>query len=331
MKKFLIPIVAFVLLFSLVSVLSANPCYVTDLIADGGGGSGIDVGDVSVWNDSTNVYVKYKITDPDWCIIETHLEVKESVGDIPQTKKANPIPGKFTYNVDHDPCVTEYVTTIPLSMFSGSDLYIAAHAEIKKTLSHSISIASTIGTTVYGPNYSDPFADTNPLNDWATPSAAVKAKNHLSLPWNWGNNPATDISGAMWISTASDTENWTVDSWRYFVEEFNVPGHPTTSSVIVNADNEYWTYANGTQIGWDDAIFDPLLTHSFMPVMGNNTVSFVTENWGQGGPQMNNPNGITYLITVNYHTYVYESSWGSGSQFDGNNWAMYFPYTITTE
>jgi len=90
-----------------------NP-YVTDLIAGGGEGkSAMVVGDVSVWNGSYYLYVKYVISDPNWCITETHLHVAHTFDMIPQ-KKGNPIPGLFEYSDQHD-CVTEFTYMIPLT------------------------------------------------------------------------------------------------------------------------------------------------------------------------------------------------------------------------
>jgi len=88
------------------------------------------VGEVRVWNDANNLYVKYVITDLDWCLTETHLHVATSLGDIPQTKKFNPIPGQFDYKRDYDPCVQNDTYVIPMSLFPGDSLYIAAHAVV---------------------------------------------------------------------------------------------------------------------------------------------------------------------------------------------------------
>ena len=74
------------------TIVSASCVPTFDLIAGGGNvKSAIDVGDVTVTNDCTNLYVTYRTT-PGWCITETHLHVAGSEVDIPQTKKGNPIP-----------------------------------------------------------------------------------------------------------------------------------------------------------------------------------------------------------------------------------------------
>ncbi len=128
-------------------------------------GQDINVGTVNVWNDTEdNLYVKYIITDPDWCLTETHLAVATTLNNIPQ-KNGNPIPGKFSYQCNYDedaipaqwvfkikkggalnafcdaaylevPCLTEITYIIPLSEIGeGVEceelLYIAAHAVVQ--------------------------------------------------------------------------------------------------------------------------------------------------------------------------------------------------------
>jgi len=102
--------------------------FVTDLIADGRD-SAIDVGDVLVWNDGDDLYVKYLITEPGWCLTETHLHVAESLELIPQ-KNGNPIPGKFEYKDEHN-CITVYTHEIPLVWSIDVPLCIAAHAKVQ--------------------------------------------------------------------------------------------------------------------------------------------------------------------------------------------------------
>ena len=98
------------------------------------------VGSVKVWNDSDNLYVKYvmgeapvglesELAEGDWCLTETHLHIATSLNGIPQTKKGNPIPGKFEYKMEHS-CVSEYLYTIEMSLIPGEQLYIAAHAVV---------------------------------------------------------------------------------------------------------------------------------------------------------------------------------------------------------
>jgi hypothetical protein len=105
--------------------------FVTDLTAGGGNiKSAMDVGDVHVWNDGEYLYVEYVVTDEEWCLTETHLEVAIALEDIPQ-KNGNPPPGQFTYKGEHD-CVLGVTYTIPLGDWAlGTELLIAAHGVVQ--------------------------------------------------------------------------------------------------------------------------------------------------------------------------------------------------------
>jgi hypothetical protein len=119
--------------FSLIGPPCVAPETQTDLIAGGGGKgkSAMDVGDVLVWNDADNLYVRYVVDYP-WCMTETHLQVATSVDMIPQ-KRGNPIPGKFEYKEEHD-CVLDYTYPISRDWVPGTELSIAAHSEVKKLI-----------------------------------------------------------------------------------------------------------------------------------------------------------------------------------------------------
>jgi hypothetical protein len=132
MKKpaFLLMVLSLMLTPMMAFAHSESDPYMTDLIA----GQNTDAGDVLVWNDADYLYVKYETHEP-WCLVETHLAVGDELGDIPQTTKGSPIPGRFAYKTYHglEPCVTEYVYQIPLPDVGGicnADLIIAAHAAV---------------------------------------------------------------------------------------------------------------------------------------------------------------------------------------------------------
>lgn len=127
--------------------------FVVDLIA----GQNMVVGDVKVWNDGNDLYVKYELNqgaiDDGWEITETHLYIGKNA---PPTSA----PGQFPYNDDDAPGVpdTEVLYTIPLDSIDSysmqlnkkgketgvmiadgnpgmeycHDVFIAAHAVIEK-------------------------------------------------------------------------------------------------------------------------------------------------------------------------------------------------------
>jgi hypothetical protein len=93
-------------------------------------GQTINVGNVMVWNDATNLYVQYNITGG-WVMTESHVAVATSLSGIPQ-KNGNPVPGQFPYKTVHNPGVTTYTYTIPLNQWPvGQQLYVATHAVVQ--------------------------------------------------------------------------------------------------------------------------------------------------------------------------------------------------------
>ena len=125
MKK----IVSFLILtFCMLALLSVVASAVT-LKA----GQSIDAGSVTVSNDGVKLYVTYETIDG-WELVETHLAIATSLEGIPQTKKGNPVPGKFAYSMEHDPAAIEYTYEIDLEWVIGTELYIAAQAEVQKAV-----------------------------------------------------------------------------------------------------------------------------------------------------------------------------------------------------
>jgi len=102
------------------------------------------VGEVLVWDDGTQLCIKYQLNEAaleeGWLLTETHLAVATSLNGIPQTKKNNPIPGKFPYGndelggVEEDGpyCIPFGEEEGELDVECGDDLFIAAHAVVKK-------------------------------------------------------------------------------------------------------------------------------------------------------------------------------------------------------
>ncbi len=101
------------------------------------------VGDVVVWNDAENLYVKYVlddagVADEGWYLTEVHLHVASQMSDFPLAgkKKKNPIPGQFEFSdrFSYESEVTEKLFEIPLAdlpeLDEGEPYLIAAHAVV---------------------------------------------------------------------------------------------------------------------------------------------------------------------------------------------------------
>jgi hypothetical protein len=126
--------------------------YRVDLIAGGGNLNGAkDVGDVYIWNDANNLYVRYVITASNTLILGAQTHVATSVSGIPQSN-GNPVPGQFTYKTPSDfTPVTTHTFTIPLnSIAPGTQLYVAAHADVGRPGITSVaSFLQTLPDSVY--------------------------------------------------------------------------------------------------------------------------------------------------------------------------------------
>lgn len=132
-----------VLFFSMVSVVWAQPQTAVTTYNCGTptqvilyAGQTTNAGSVTVWNDQTNLYVRYQTTGG-WVMTESHLAVATTLAGIPQTSTGNPRVGNFPYKTTHNPAVTDFTYTIPLASVGyvpGDNLFIAAHAVVQLPL-----------------------------------------------------------------------------------------------------------------------------------------------------------------------------------------------------
>ncbi|UCD37038.1 MAG: carboxypeptidase regulatory-like domain-containing protein [Fidelibacterota bacterium] len=95
-------------------------------------GQHIDIGNVSIWDDSTSLYIQFNAEDG-WELQHTHVNVSaDSIvvdGVTYEPADGRPAPGKYTTQTHHDPRVTTYTYTFLLADYPGSSIYILTHAE----------------------------------------------------------------------------------------------------------------------------------------------------------------------------------------------------------
>jgi len=94
-------------------------------------GQTIPAGTVTMYNDAANIYVHYSATAP-WLLGEVHVAVADSLAGIPQTKRGNPIPGRFAYSASFAPEITEYMVAIPrvAALAAAHQIVVATHAVV---------------------------------------------------------------------------------------------------------------------------------------------------------------------------------------------------------
>ncbi len=142
MKRYLSYIATAVFLFATAAFASAA-CVQTE---DGSGiqsftlfaGQTIDSGNVSATVVGDNLQVTYTATGG-WTLNEVHLWVGEDIADMPQTRKGNPIPGKFPYVSGDIAPATTYTLNVPLADLGFAcpgevkNYQVGAHASLSKT------------------------------------------------------------------------------------------------------------------------------------------------------------------------------------------------------
>lgn len=327
--------------------VSCGDPFVTDLIAAGGSDEGaMDVGDIIVRNCESMICVEYVLSDEalaeGWLLTETHVEVAASLAGIPQTKKANPIPGQFEDGQYHGTGVTAYTYCASLAgmgLESGDDVYIAAHAVVTRRTPGCWNTVWQIG------DVEDVDPATGQLYNYAD-------------EFNWGY-PAGPTTAGPTLAASSPA----------FADPFIV-GSSETTEFPYNS-NFSRGYATDFDIQWNGALpWGGRLTFSWSPgisalerkeivVVGDGmapslfTATGSTQS-GQGWfmdkyPLIENSMAVGSLP---YGTHVVnmrqlagdgtfwdwvrleqpclesESAWGYGPGFSGKNWATYTVYEL---
>ena len=222
------------------------------------------VGEVLVWNDDTQLCVKYQL-DPDifaegWGITETHLAVAGDLSGIPQTKpkkganSGNPIPGKFPYGDDNLPGVEEDGPyCIPfgeeegqLNVDCGDTVFIAAHAVIEKCVTVQDTLvpvltwtrSSELDVAVF-PGYGAQWTQAQGFTI-STPELFVWDGGELGQYFT-GYSSRTDINWASWICTQNASgKSLTGTDLRRFNATFNIPeGCVVTGATLGSVNSGY--------------------------------------------------------------------------------------------
>jgi hypothetical protein len=337
------------LIFALIPVTAfahtAEDPFVTDLTAGGGNiKSAMDVGDVLVWNDGDYLYVKYVVTDEDWCLTETHLEVATALEDIPQVN-GNPPPGLFTYMGEHD-CVAGVTYEIPITWPAGTELLIAAHGVVQTggmdgvgtALPDQVTISTVYPGLGYGaPSYFDitvsggttldgtydgncaelaggppsgtasPYLSTEPI-----PAGVVQKPENLDLV-NWIINQ--DFVGKT-SAGCGGTYTWGDVQWAIW--KLVDGGEPSPGALSSLRD---WSECRAQEI------VDAALANGegFVPGCGD-VIGIIL------APEIAWTQSVLIWIPVPCAAKD-ETVWGgdyfgSPLEFPGDNWAIYFAYTV---
>lgn len=136
-----------------------------------------------------------------------------------------------------------------------------------------------------------------------TGTLAVDTNDYAVATYDGASSWAT-IPGATWIWDTAQVVDPEATTTRTFEETFTVD-NPSAASVVVNADNGYALYVNGTLIAdrSDQSNFASFMQQTFditsELVTGENTVTFVVTNFPkEDGTYISNPAGLLFNIEV---------------------------------
>lgn len=364
MKKFLTMLLAIPLLFG---VVMATP--VGTVAVEGGNGepheftlfAGKDmpVGYVDVWNDADNLYVKYVVDKPGWCLTETHLDVKlkpdSGLPAFPTAggKVKNLVPGQFEFGMEHD-CLPEYTQIVPMGEWEADAvLAIAAHAVVEKPEVCEVIQAAEYGATEVVDydqglryNYTDVRSQRSNPNAVLSFTTGQNEANFFSLGFQ---EDRADYSGDdAWIVVKFDNPilNGTDDDIRVVEDTWGLPYPDETATVWVSQDGAAWHYLgeannqtpymsihtisdfNLDSVGLDWARYVKVQDTS-------NRVDFASRYPGQGATL----DGFDVNAILSLQDYVEcsepqeETAWaatgiGENRFTEKGNWATWFEYTL---
>ncbi len=291
-------------------------------IADLMAGQDHDVGDLFIdpLAEEDTYLVTYKITEPDWFLSEVHFEAISEGDDAFIYSKGGLIPGKFTVKRSWD--LADEVVVFSFIYRAGDSVTdFSAHAVVGQ---HAIYVEE--------PHVLEVVSDTNTLFS----TNGVDNWHPSVIAWDHGSWP--QIADAEWIWESYQVDAPRVGDTVYFKRDFTIVGVPTSATLKITADNEFYATINGMP--------DPEFFNNNWAVVndydvldyvknGENTLKITGTNWPWPTDSVTtNPGAIVYKLVVNslktvlVTPEVYESVWGKGipvNQEKGGNWSMIIP------
>ncbi len=319
-------------------------------------GQTIPVGEVQVWNDDENVCVKYQLSDDaiaeGWLIYETHLAVGATLGDIPQTKKGNPIPGQFPYGDDDLDGVESYQECVPLpaGVSCDDDIIIAAHAVVEKTECEIITEAPYGGLKVVNYAQGLRYDYTSVRSERSNPNAVLAFEEghnesyFFSLGFNEDRSGYSDVDAWIIVEFDKPIQNGTGNDLRVVEDTWGLPYPDETADVWVSKNGTDWKYLGEadnqnpmssyhtiTDFDLDDVGLD---WAKFVKVQNTSVRDDFARLYPGQGSTLDGYDLNAILALQNYQecTTYSETAWGAGDRFvEQGNWATYITYTVECE
>jgi hypothetical protein len=319
---------------------------ISDLTAGGGNGNrAMDVGDIIVTNCEDKICVEYVLSDEalgeGWLITETHAQFGNAVKDIPQSKKGNPIPGKFA-DVQYFEGTDSYKYCIDLEPGSDS-VVVAAHAFVTKAVPGEWGTVWQIGDTESSVDYGDggPFYRSNYADEfnWAYPAGPT-----TKGPGLVADAPAFDNPFIVGSSLTADFP-YNSNTLRGYATDFDVqwmgalpwggrllvswsPGDSASEEKKVTVGGQKTTLTATGQPSLGGGWF-----FNTYPLVQSAHEVTVTPLVGAGPHTINfkhtKGDGTFWdYIVLQQPRVTSETAWGAGPGFEVKNWATYIEYAI---
>jgi hypothetical protein len=306
-----------------------------DLIA----GQHTCVGYVSAERSGNTVTVTYRIEDPLWSISEIHL----AVGEVPVTRKANPMVGKFGINEEYDEPVKS--KTFEMEVFiDGPVIPIAAHAVVRKNLALEYFNESLpdgqVEYEVVHPGESSYFGTTIISNgETQTYSGWCIDTDHgiySNTPYKAELVSTYELAGMGLVEYPEnlDKVNWIIN--QDFLGQVSVCGGEFTYGDIQRAiwaliDDDQSTSGLGP---WEQCRVDEILAKAmesgtaFEPDC-EQEIAVALVPYDVNGQPIPNQITITQITIIEQiidctEEFMEETAWGSGVRFNEKNWATLF-------
>lgn len=343
-----------------IPALADMPEVVEYLTAGGGSAEGaVDVGKVIAYNDADNLYFSFRIDDDlvldataplheqigKWCITGTHLDVQETLDAIPQTKKGNPVPGRFTYADTYDCVPSVQLPPIPHSWEPGAEVVVAAHANVKQLIDATkidlegfeaaLPTQVNIKADQGGDSYLNTTISGGNLLNGTYDGWCIDIGHTIYLGTNYTSDVYSSYGELPYIENIDKPEN--LDLVNYILNTYYADNTPYTMCDIQKA---VWTVIDNdppvscgafSQTRVDDIVNDAQFNgEDFVPPCGGTVVVILVSGTAQTTIAQVKTEELGVQCTP---VWSEETAWGGDfsdpyTQFPGKNWAFYFPYTI---
>jgi hypothetical protein len=307
----------------------------SDLVA----GQHTRVGSVQAKRTGNLVTVTYRIEDPVWSIREIHL----AVGEIPVTKKGNPMVGRFGINEEYDAPVRTKTFEVEIS-HGGPVIPVAAHAVVWKNLAlegfNESLPEEKIDYQVVYPGESSYFS-TYVSKDGETemfPGWCIDTDNGIysNTPYKAELVSTYELAGMGLVEFPEnlDKVNWIIN--QDFVGTASICGGDFTFGDV---QRSIWELLEDNQstsglADWDPCRVDEILAAAldigsgFEPAC-EQEIALALVPFDENGDPVSAQVTITQITIIEQlldctQEYMEETAWGMGVPFNTRNWANLF-------